>query len=250
MSRGIIAVIVAAGAVIVVSDASLTSKVIMAIALCVVVSLWTTTHRLRLHALINRHSSLGQPAPILELTRAELARSSSPTVQVPFSIYQAVALWMSGRFEEALAVLERAPAAEYRGKARRTWLFLYYSQMVTCLVLAGRAAEAREILTSKLEPLAEVVIGPATRIILDESRAKLAFAENRFDDSRELFAGLAADERVASGSRAFYYYFLGRIAQATGGDPRPDLTRAAELAPDTFLPAYLAEQTAPAGSAA
>lgn len=231
-----LAMAVACGLFVGLGDASAAAKVI-AVALFVgAVTLWTNARQLRLHAMVNRHIALGQPAAILEIIEPELAYSRAARIRVPFTIYKAVALSLQGKWSEALDLLDSIDIARMRGKARRTWQFLHDSHRFTCLLFNDRAGDARELLERRIEPFAEVVRSAGTQLIRDESRAKLAYFEGERDDARAAFEALAGRGEIAPSSRAFYYYFLGRLAMKDGLPPDDYFEKARNLVPDTFLP--------------
>lgn len=229
------------------SDAGTGTKVVIGLVCMGGLILWFTVRNLRLHTTVNRLAALGRPEEMLEVVEAELATSRSAQVQVPFSVYKATALSMQGKWAEALELLERVAPARIIGAPGRTWRFLHANQRMTCLAFVGRVEEAETVMTEELEAFAIAVRSPATQVIVDEARAKLAFFKERYDESRERFAKLLSDQRIMPSSQAMYHYFLARIAEASGsGDAAEHRARAAELAPATFMGGARAPEATPA----
>lgn len=237
----IVAAAIACSVFVVYSDRSTAVKVV-AVVLCMgAITLWNLARNLRVHTMINRHAALGQPESMLALVDAELASKTSDQARLPFLIYKATALSLCGHWDDALSVLDAANPKQVGGNAGRTWRFLHATQRVSCLLSLERLNEAREAFANELEPFARLVSSPATQVIVDESEAKFAFFDQRYDDSRETFKALVADERIVPASRAVYRYYLGRIALATGTDPGEHFVRARELAPETYIPTSIDE---------
>lgn len=191
---------------------------------------------LRLHAAVNRLAALGKPDAMLAIIEAELSASKDAQVQVPFTIYKATALRLKGDFSEALALLESVQPRLMGGNAGRTWCFLHSAERLGCLAFLGRTHDARRVLEEEVEPFARNMTSPAADIIVRESRARLAFFEERYDESAELFQALVDDGRMVPASRALYHYFLGRIAMIRGQDPSEHFRQAREMAGETFIP--------------
>ena len=236
-----VAMAIACAVFVVVSDATITMKVVAIVGFAVAATLWANARELRMHAMVNRYSALGQPESILALIEPELAYSKTPRIRVPFSIYKAIAFSLQGKWAEALVILDDLDITSMRGKTRRTWQFLYYSHRFTCLLFNDRPDEAREILENQIDPFAEIVTSPGTKVIRDEAHAKMAYFEGRRDEAKDAFKALAARGEIAPASRAIYHYFLGRLAMEEGQSPDAHFTRATELAPDTFLPGEIRE---------
>ena len=236
-----LAMALACGLFVGLGDASTAAKVIAVAIFFAAATLWTNARELRLHAMINRHIALGHPEAILAIIEPELAYSRAARLRVPFTIYKAVARSLQGQWSDALAILDSIDISRMRGKARRTWQFLHDSHRFNCLLFNDRAAEARQLLEDRIEPFAEVVRSSGTRLIRDESRAKLAYFEGDRERARTAFEKLAHRGEIAPSSRAFYYYFLGRLAIEQGQPPGEHFDKARKLASETFLPAAIDE---------
>ena len=222
------------------SGASTATKVVIGVVCMVGLLLWKAVRNLRLHTTVNRLAALGQPDAMLDIIEPELASSASAAVRLPFSVYKATALALRGNWAEALDLLERVKPEGVRGAPGRTWRFLHANQRMICLCFVGRVDEAEAVLTDELEPFAVAVRSPATQVIVDEARARLAFFKERHDESKERFSALLEDERLVPSSRASYHYFLARIAELSGSpDDQASAAkhreRAAKLAPATFM---------------
>ena len=229
-------VALACGVFVAQSDAGTGTKVAVVVIAGVALLIWNFAHNLRVHTTINRHVALGQHQAILSLVEPELAGQTADSARVPFLIYKATALMFQGHFEDARAVLNSVQPKRLRDKNGRIWRFLHASQRVHCLCFLGDLEAAETALTDEVEQFAIIVRSPATAVIVDEARAKLAFFQGRDDDSRERLQKLLEDGRITPASQALYHHLLAQLDLRAGADQDAEthFARARELAPDTF----------------
>lgn len=224
-------------AFVVFSGATGIAKALMGVGFAFALMLMFTIRELKQHATISRYAAIGEPDKILEIADAQLSRRRSPKRRVPFQVYKAIAQGMKGEWEDVIETLEAIDFERMGAKARRTWQFLYYNNLLAAYCFTGRVAEARTMFDDHIEPFGTIVRSPGTKLAISESRAKLHYFEDDLDEARKGFESLVDDVRLASAARALYHYFLGLVARDQGDADRSaeHFRKASELAPNTFV---------------
>ncbi len=199
-----IALVLVYGAFVLTSGATGTARVLAAVFLVAVLTLWLGLRRLRIHASAARLAAVGEPEQLLALADEQLARRWLRNGDTSLHIYRAMAHNLAARPAEARKALDAADVRPGK-RASRSWQLLWAAADIDTRTQLGDAAGARATFAKIVVPFAQIMPARGIALIAAECEARVRLAEGDAAGARALIAPLVKDMRLGPGARAQLY---------------------------------------------
>jgi len=199
------------------AGAGTTAQVVAAMFFLVVLALWLSFRRLRVHAAASRLAAIGDPDGLLKLVERELPRRLVPATRTPLYIFRAMGHNLRGDWAEARRALDAADIKPGQ-RASRSWHLLWAAADIHTRTATGDAAGARVSYDKLVAPFRKLIPGAGVELIALECEARLALVDGDPAGARERIAPLVKDIRLGSAARGQLYALLAEAATAEGDD--------------------------------
>lgn len=183
------------------ANANRPAQILAVCFLFVVLFLWMTFRRLRVHATAARLAAVGEPEQLLALADEELRTRWLHGGDVALHIYRAMAHNLAGRTDEARKALDAA-GVKPGDRRTRNWALLWAAADIDTRTRQGDAAGARATFDRMIVPFARFVPSRGVGLIADECEARVKLAEGDAAGARALVAPLVKDIRLGPAARA------------------------------------------------